>query len=113
MSETDINLLAQEFHNYKEVTNKEIQELREMTKNQELRIIELEKSQSVTDLRFEQIIEILNKLNNETIPNLTKEIEELKNKPIKRYDTVVTGMISAIIGGIVGFIVNKFLGGGN
>lgn len=101
----DNSLIKQDIQNLKE----QLKEIKEISKNQEVRIIELEKSKSVTDLQFKQIMESLNKLNNTTIPNLTKEIEELKNKPVKRYDQAVTGILGAIFGAIGGAIAGMFL----
>ena len=98
-------LILQELQNLKEL----VKELKDTTKNQEKRIVELEASQSITDLRFNQIMDILNKLNDKTIPSLTKEIEELKNKPGKRYEQIITGILGAIFGAIGGIIAKMFL----
>ena len=38
-------------------------------------------------------------------------IELISQKPAKRWDTVVTSTITAIIGGIIGFILTRVLGG--
>ena len=35
-----------------------------------------------------------------------KEIQEIKDKPAKRWDTVVVGIIGAIAGGIGTYLVN-------
>lgn len=99
------SLIKQDIANIKEL----LKELKDTTRNQEERIVILEKSKPVTDLQFKQIMESLNKLNNTTIPNLTKEIEELKNKPVKRYDQAVTGILGAIFGAIGGAIAGMFL----
>lgn len=42
---------------------------------------------------------------------LEKDVQELKDKPAKRWDTLVTALITTTIGLIVGFIVGKLLGG--
>jgi Sec-independent protein secretion pathway component TatC len=59
----------------------------------------------------EQLIQLtdIQKLNEQTIPNLTKQIQELKNKPAERYNLIVTSIISAIVGGMVTFIINNVL----
>lgn len=105
MDENKLLVLEQDIRNMKEL----IIELKDTAKNQEKRIVELETSKSITEMQFKQIIESLNKLNNDTIPNLTKEIEELKNKPIKRYDQAVTGILGAICGTIGGAIAGIFI----
>ena len=51
----------------------------------------------------------LNKLAEQTIPNLSKEIQEIKEKPVKRYETVVVGILAAIAGGIGTAIVTLLL----
>lgn len=107
MGENEVVLLRQEFKSYKEVTDKTISELSDIIHDHEKRIQQIERSKEKTDFQYEQIMKTLETLNKDTIPKLTKEIEELKNKPVKRYDQVITGLISAIIGGIVGFVVNK------
>lgn len=104
-------LLEQQFKNYVEVSKKQIDELTKKTEDQEKRIITLEKNNTKTDLQYNQIMQTLNKLNDITIPNLTDQVEELKNKPAKRYDQVITGIIAAFVGGIMGFIINQFFGG--
>lgn len=76
------------------------------TKDQEKRITELERNNTKTDLQYEQIMRTLNKLVDETIPALSKEIQEIKDKPAKRWDTVVVGIIGAIAGGIGTYLVN-------
>ena len=107
MGENEVVLLRQEFKSYKEVTDKTISELSDIIRDHEKRIQQIERSKEKTDFQYEQIMKTLETLNKDTIPKLTKEIEELKNKPVKRYDQVITGLISAIVGGIVGFVVNK------
>ncbi len=52
----------------------------------------------------------IDKLNEVTIPNLMKELENIKNKPAKRWEAGVNALISAIVAGLVGFGVS-YLGG--
>lgn len=35
-----------------------------------------------------------------------EELQELKEKPIKRYETVITAIITALCGGIAGYLLN-------
>ena len=35
-----------------------------------------------------------------------KEIQELKEKPTKRYETVVTAILTALCGGVVGYLLS-------
>ena len=79
------------------------------TKEQEKRITQLEMNNTKTDLQYEQIMKTLNKLVEQTIPQLSKEIQEIKEKPVKRWETVVVGIIGAIAGGVGTAIVNLIL----
>lgn len=109
MDENKILLLEQELKNYKEITNKEITSLQTNINDHEKRILEIERSKEKTDYQYEQIIKTLDTLNKITIPNLTKEIVELKNKPVKRYDQAITGILGAIFGAIGTFIAQTML----
>ena len=55
-------------------------------------------------------MDMLKTLNEKTIPNLSKQIQEIKDKPNQRYNTVITSIISAIVGGTVGYVINKIFG---
>lgn len=83
--------------------------LEKITESQETRIIELEKRNDKTDFQYEQIMRTLDKLINTTIPELTKEIQTIKNKPAERYNTIVSDIIKTIIATIIGFLAGKFL----
>lgn len=43
---------------------------------------------------------------NEKLEKIDVNIESLMQKPIKRYDTVVTGIITAVVGALVGFLLS-------
>lgn len=45
---------------------------------------------------------------NTSVANLTGEVEELKEKPAKRWDNLVTQIISIIAAAVVGFVFAKF-----
>lgn len=107
--ENDYLLLKQQFESYKEITDRTINELKRNLEDYDKRLLTMEKSKEKTDFQYEQIMDTLKKLNEVTIPNLTAQIEELKNKPAKRYDQVVTGIIGAIVGAIGGAIANTFI----
>ena len=103
--------LEQEFKDHKEIMDKENSNIKRELDSHEERIKKIETSKQKTDFQYEQIMETLKKINEQTIPSLIKEIEELKNKPVKRYDQVITVAISTSVGAIIGFIINMFLGG--
>lgn len=107
--EKEFLLLRQEFKSYKEITDKQISELVRKTEEQEKRIIQLEMNNTKTDLQYTQIMETLKKLNEKTIPELTTQVEELKNKPAKRYETIVGSILGAICGAIGGAIAGIFI----
>lgn len=105
--------IEQSFKDHKEISDREIANLKISLEKMEQRLKEIETSKQKTDFQYEQIMETLQKINDTTIPNLIKEIEELKTKPVKRYDQVITVAISTVVGGILGFIINMFFGGGS
>lgn len=109
MEESKILLLEQGLKNYKEQTNNEISELKNEVNKLDTRIKEMEMSKQKTEYQYEQIMETLKTLNEKTIPNLTAQIEELKNKPAKRYDQAITGILGAIFGAVGAFIAGLFL----
>ena len=109
MEDSKFLLLEQELKNYKIATNKEIEELKRISEAQEKRIIQIELNNAKTDIQYEQIMNILNKLNEKTIPDLIAQIEELKNKPAKRYDQAIGSILGAIFGAIGGAIAGLFL----
>ena len=83
--------------------------LERIAESQETRIIELEKRNDKTDFQYEQIMKTLDKLINTTIPELTKEIQTIKNKPAERYNSIVSDIIRTIIATVIGFMIGKFL----
>ena len=91
-----------------ELYKNKVDRLEKMTEIQEQRISELEKRSEKTDFQYEQIMKTLDKLNETTIPALSQEISALKNKPSERYNTIVTALITTIIGGIMGFLISRF-----
>lgn len=109
MEEHKILLLEQEFKNYKSITNKEIEELKKIIEEEQKKIIQLEMNNTKIDLQYEQIIDTLKKLNEKTIPDLITQVEELKNKPAKRYDQIIGSVLGAIFGAIGGAIAGIFL----
>ena len=92
--------------------NKQVlKELKQDLKELEGRILLIETSRQKTEFQYNEIMKALDKLNNITIPDLMKQVDELRNKPVKRYDQVITAIIGAIVGAIGSFIVSKFVGG--
>lgn len=108
-TDREILILKQQFESHKESSSKELVELKKISNDQEKRIVELERNGTKVDIQYEQIMQILNKLNDTTIPNLTVQLEELKNKPVKRYETIVGGILGAIFGAVGGAIAGIFL----
>lgn len=108
--DNELAILKNDFEHYKKETDSKIKKLEVTIDEQEKRIQLMERSKEKTDFQYEQIMEMLRTLNEKTIPDLTKQIQEIKDKPNQRYNTVITSIISAIVGGAVGFAVNKILG---
>lgn len=46
---------------------------------------------------------------NEKLEKIDSNVEILMMKPISRYETVVTSILTAVVGGIIGFIVSGIL----
>ena len=103
MNEQDLMKLKTDFEIYK---NK-IDRLDKEVASQEQRISELEKRSEKTDFQYEQIMKMLDKLTEQTIPELSREIQAIKNKPAERYNTIIASIITACIGAVVGFICSK------
>ena len=99
----------QDFMTDCKVKKEKVDNLVVTTREQEKRIVQLEKNNTKTDYQYEEIMRTLNKLVEQTIPNLSKEIQEIKEKPVKRYETVVVGILAAIAGGIGTAIVTLLL----
>jgi len=87
-----------------------LQELKEEHKELEKRVAKVETSREKTEFQYQEIIKSLDKLNEVTIPNLMRELESLKNKPAKRWETGVNALISAIVAGSIAFISTKIGG---
>lgn len=43
------------------------------------------------------------------LSDVKADVSELKSKPAKRYDLIVTGIISAVTSGAVGFLISQLL----
>lgn len=43
---------------------------------------------------------------NEKLDKIDVNVETLMQKPVKRYDTVVTGIITTVIGAVIGFLLS-------
>ena len=83
---------------------KDLQEIKKLIEDLQKRTLNMEKSKEKTDYQYDQIMEMLNKISNITIPNLTAQIEELKNKPIKRYDTAISAILGSVFGAVCAII---------
>lgn len=87
------------------VYKNKVDELVNTTHQQEDRIAKLEQSNTRTDVQYTQIMEKLNKLVDVTIPALSAEIQAIKDKPGKKWESLVAGIIGAVGGGIGGAII--------
>lgn len=90
-----------------EILNREIDDIKQEMKDLSKRISKVEQSREKTEYQFSQIMKALDDLNKITIPKLTKDLEEIKNKPAKRYDTVITTIITAIVSAIISFTISN------
>jgi SMC interacting uncharacterized protein involved in chromosome segregation len=46
---------------------------------------------------------------NQKVTKLDNEFEEIKEKPVKRYDTLVTAIITALVSALIGFFLRGFI----
>ena len=91
-----------------EVDDKELWErltvVEQSTKSAHHRIDTLDKlTESV------HIIATETKAMREDVNDITERVDEIEKKPNKRYETVVTAVITALVGGLIGYFV-KMLG---
>ena len=80
------------------------------TKEQEKRISSIERENAETTFQYKSIIEKLDKLEKsfeKTISTFRDEIKEIKEKPTKRYETIVTAIITGVIGIVTGFLGSR------
>lgn len=61
------------------------------------RLNTLETSSAVTQTRYDAIIEKLD--------GITNKVDELEQKPSKRWETVIASLISAVVAGVVTYLL--------
>lgn len=64
-----------------------LKELKEVVENINKRVVDLESDKKLQTFQYEQILK--------TLEELKTDINELKDKPNKRWDLIITGLISA------------------
>lgn len=79
-----------------------------LVKEQEKRISVIERENAETTFQYKSIMEKLTRLIETTIPNLSAEIQAIKDKPSKRLDVIVASLIGTGIG-IVGTVLTTLL----
>ena len=103
MNEQDLIKLKSDCEVYKSKIDKLEVEHAELAE----RVNKLEAKSEKTDFQYEQIMKMLDKLTEQTIPELSKEIQAIKNKPAERYNAAVLSIITTTIGGIIGYVLCK------
>lgn len=93
-----------------ELLAEQVKDLKEENKDFEKRLTELETKKEKTDFQYEQIMEEIKKLNEKTIPKVLEEIEKIKNKPAKKWETITNTLITTIVAAVVSFVVTKIGG---
>lgn len=96
-----------EFKTRCEVYKNKVDRLEEETAKIQERVNQLETKGEKTDFQYDQIMKMLDKLNEQTIPELSREIQAIKSKPAERYNQVVMTIITTGVGAIIGFIFSK------
>lgn len=66
---------------------------------------------------IEELVESVQKMTvelqhmREDINKVAEKVDEIEKKPAKNWATVVTGLISALVGGFSGLMIEKIIGG--
>ena len=55
------------------------------------------------------ILAVETKAMREDVSDITSRVDEIEKKPNKRYETVITAVITALVGGLIGYFI-KMLG---
>lgn len=87
-----------------ELLKEQLSDLKDENRELNKRIAKVEQSREKTEYQYDQIMKAIDDLNNNTIPGLVLQIDELKDKPGKRYEHIITTLITTITGTIIGFI---------
>lgn len=74
------------------------------------RLEALENERGRTDEQYKNIMSDIADLKGQ-YKEILARLDELKQQPAKRWDTVITGCISAIVGGVMALVVAKIFGG--
>lgn len=99
--DNNYELLKQQIENFISITKEQIKSLKDENKSLKDKIDILDKQSTKTDVQYSNIIETLNKL--------TTQVEDLKEKPAKRYDTMIGSILGAICGAVGGAIAGFFI----
>lgn len=100
MDNNENALLEQKIENIKSLLDNRITRLEQECGTISTKVMELEKQNTKTDVQYQNIMKTLEKLSN--------QVEEIKNKPAKRWDTVITSILGAICG-VIGGAIAGFL----
>ena len=82
------------------------------------RVSVLEQAQKSTNRRLdnlEKLVESVHTIATETkamrtdVNEITKRVDEIENRPRKRYDALVTALITAVVSGIAGYVLGAIL----
>ena len=73
----------------------------------------LHKRQDHSDELIKSVYEMAVEVKNmrETLNNVVEQVEEVRNKPAKRWDSIVAALIGAFAGGLGTAIISLLLGG--
>lgn len=74
------------------------------------RIERLETESGRTDEKYKSIMKDLEELKQKQ-KEILERIESMAQQPAKRWDTAITSIITAVVGGIVGYFLSNIAGG--
>lgn len=81
------------------INSQEFKDLKDRITDHDKRITKIESNRELQEYQHTQVMGILNELK--------IDMKEIKEKPGKRWDLIIGGIITAVIGAIVTFIVTK------
>lgn len=74
------------------------------------RLRSIEIANGVTDERYKSILKELNDQKSQ-LATISNQLNALNEKPAKRLETAITSTISALVGGVIGYVISFIFGG--
>ena len=108
MSDDDIKIKFAELKSKLDNLCKEVDNLRQIKSEVFIRIGNLEKESHLRNYQFDHVKKLISEMGDD-IKEIRSELKIIAEKPAKRLDLIITGIIGFLISGIGGFILSNFL----